>query len=230
VRAPPNVPAAARPAAGPTPPPVEVATSRHRLVEETWWTWPNAVTGFRVAAGVACFVVAALRGSEAWSYAGLAVYWALDVADGALARALGQETRIGAQLDILADRLLLGGFYAGFLRAHPAMAIPVALHLVQFVVLDQYLSHQFMRWPCLSPNDFHEVDRAVWRWNWWAPAKLANGALVTLAIVAATRAGASWAWPALACAAVSGVKVWSIARLSSLPPPEPWLPRPGARR
>lgn len=229
---PPNAPALARDG----PPPagahasVEVARSHHRLVRETWLTWPNGVTALRAAAALACFVAATLRRSEAWAFAGLAVYWTLDVADGALARALRQETRVGAQLDILSDRLLLGAFYACFLRDHPAMAIPIALHLVQFVVLDQYLSHQFMRWPCLSPNDFHEVDRTIWAWNWSAAGKLANGALPTGAIVAAALRGWSWAVPAAVSAAVIAVKVWSIARLASLPAPEPWLRRPDARR
>lgn len=208
---------------------IEVAASRHRLVRETWRTWPNALTAFRVAAALACFVAAALRQSEAWNYAGLAVYWILDVADGALARALRQETRIGAQLDILSDRLLLGAFYATFLRAHPGMAIPAALHLFQFVVLDQYLSQQFLRWPCLSPNYFHEVDRTIWEWNWSAPAKIANGALATTAILVAGVAGWSWIVPAAVCAPVVVVKVGSIVRLASLPPPEPWIRRAGGR-
>ncbi len=211
-------------------PPVAVAAPRRRLARETWLTWPNAVTALRGVAALGCFVAAALLRSDAWSYAGLAVHWALDVADGALARALGQETRIGAQLDILTDRLLVGGFYANLLRGHPAMAIPVALHLVQFVVLDQYLSHQFMRWPCLSPNYFHEVDRVIWRWNWSAAGKLANGALPTAAILAATLLGWSALVPAAACAALIVVKVGSIVRLASLPAPEAWLRRAGGRR
>lgn len=216
-------------AAGPeAPAPSEL--SRDRLVRETWLTWPNAVTGVRVVAALGCFVTAALTASEAWNYAGLAVYWVLDIADGSLARALRQETRIGAQLDILSDRLLIGAFYANFLRAHPGMAIPIALHLVQFVVLDQYLSHQFMRWPCLSPNYFHEVDRPIWLWNWSPPGKVANGALVTGAVVLATLRGWSWIGPALVSLAVISLKAWSIARLASLPDPEPWLPPARGRR
>jgi CDP-diacylglycerol---glycerol-3-phosphate 3-phosphatidyltransferase len=230
LRAPPNVSAVARAIPSAAPAHIEVAASHHRLVRETWRTWPNAVTAIRVGAALACFVVAALRQSEAWNYAGLAVYWVLDIADGTLARALRQETRIGAQLDILSDRLLIGAFYANFLRGHPAMAIPVALHLLQFVVLDQYLSHQFMRWPCLSPNYFHEVDRTIWAWNWSPAGKIANSALATGAILGATLAGLGWIVPAAVCAAVIGLKVWSIARLASLPEPEPWLRRAGGRR
>src|SRR5512138_3035640 len=108
--------------------PSRAALSRHRLARETWRTWPNAVTALRTAAALGCFVAAALLRSEGWAYLGLAIHWALDVADGTLARALGQETRVGAQLDILADRLLVCGFYATFLRVHPGLAVPVLLH------------------------------------------------------------------------------------------------------
>jgi CDP-diacylglycerol--glycerol-3-phosphate 3-phosphatidyltransferase len=223
-----NVRSVPAPSAAPEGAPT-AGTSRDRLVRETWLTWANAVTGVRVVAALACFVTAAVRGSEGWSYAGLLVYWLLDIADGTLARALRQETRIGAQLDILSDRLLLGAFYANFLRFHPSFALPIALHLVQFVVLDQYLSHQFMRWPCLSPNYFHEVDRAIWRWNWSPAGKVANGALVTGAIIAAQLLRLSWIVPSVVSLAVISLKLWSIARLASLPDPEPWLPRGRAR-
>jgi CDP-diacylglycerol--glycerol-3-phosphate 3-phosphatidyltransferase len=203
--------------------------SRDRLVKETWLTWANLVTGLRVASALACFATAALTRSEAWNYAGLVTYWLLDIVDGGVARALRQETRIGAQLDILSDRLLIGSFYANYLGWHPGMAIPIALHLLQFVVLDQYLSHQFMRWPCLSPNYFHEIDRPIWTWNWSPVGKVANGALVTGAILLAAALGWSWVAPALVSAAVISVKIWSTVRLARLPAPEPWLAGRGGR-
>jgi CDP-diacylglycerol--glycerol-3-phosphate 3-phosphatidyltransferase len=199
------------------------ALSRDRLVRETWLTWANLVTGIRVASALACFVTAAVAGSEGWNFAGLALYWLLDIADGGIARGLRQETRIGAQLDILSDRLLIGSFYANYLGWHPGMAIPIAMHLLQFVVLDQYLSHQFMRWPCLSPNYFYEVDRPIWTWNWSPVGKVANGALVTGAILVAVWAGWSWIVPALVSACVIAVKIWSMVRLARLPAPEAWL-------
>ncbi len=207
----------------PRPAAAAPALSRDRLVRETWLTWAHLVTAIRIASALACFVTAALAASEAWNCAGLGLYWLLDVADGSVARALRQETRIGAQVDILSDRLLIGSFYANYLRWHPGMAIPIAMHLLQFVVLDQYLSHQFMRWPCLSPNYFYEVDRPIWTWNWSPAGKIANGALVTGAILVAAWAGWSWVVPALVSAGVIAVKVWSTVRLSRLPAPEPWL-------
>jgi CDP-diacylglycerol--glycerol-3-phosphate 3-phosphatidyltransferase len=216
-----NAPAPSPAAAGAAAP--ARVPSRDRLVRETWLTWANLVTGVRVAAAMACFVTAALTRSEGWNFAGLVVYWLLDIADGGIARALRQETRIGAQLDILSDRLLIGTFYANYLGWHAAMTIPIAMHLLQFVVLDQYLSHQFMRWPCLSPNYFDEVDRTIWTWNWSPVGKVANGALVTGAILLSVWAGWSWVVPALVSAAVISVKIWSIVRLARMPAPEPWL-------
>jgi CDP-diacylglycerol--glycerol-3-phosphate 3-phosphatidyltransferase len=86
-----------------------------------------------------------------------------------------------------------------------------------------------MRWPCLSPNYFHEVDRTIWTWNWSPLGKIANGGLVTGAIVAATLAGLSWVLPSLVSLSVIALKLWSMARLARLPDPEPWLPRGGPR-
>jgi CDP-diacylglycerol--glycerol-3-phosphate 3-phosphatidyltransferase len=206
------------------PPAEPAARSTDRLVTETWLTWANLVTGVRDLAALSCFVTAALVASEGWNWAGLAVYWVLDIADGAVARGLRQETRIGAQFDILSDRLCIGSFYANFLRFHPAMAIPIAMHLLQFVVLDQYLSLQFMRWRCLSPNYFHEVDRRVWLLNWSAVGKVLNGGLVLAMVVLATSLGWSWLVPAVVSAGVMALKVYSMARLARLPQPEPWLP------
>jgi CDP-diacylglycerol---glycerol-3-phosphate 3-phosphatidyltransferase len=204
--------------------------SLDRLVRETWLTWANLVTAVRVVLALACFAAAALTGNQAWNWAGLAIYWVLDILDGGIARRLRQETRIGAQLDILSDRLLIGAFYANFLRVHPEMAIPISLHLFQFVVIDQYLSQQFLRWPCLSPNYFHEIDRKVWLLNWSAAGKVANGGLVTIAIVFTAQGGWSWIFPSVVSLAVIALKVHSMVRLARLPVPEPWLGRGADRR
>ena len=128
-------------------------------MQEPWFTWANLATAIRVVAGVVVFAIAAANRDETWNYAGLAVYWVLDVVDGFLARALDQETRLGAQMDILADRLLVAFFYLNYVAIHPEMIVPVALFLFQFMGIDHYLSNQFMRWPIKSPNYFYEVDR-----------------------------------------------------------------------
>ena len=185
-------------------------------LREPWSTRANGVTAVRVVAGVAIFAYAAAAGSPAWNYAGLGVYWALDVVDGFLARRLDEETRLGAQMDILADRLLVAFFYLNYVALHPAMVVPVALFLFQFMGIDHYLSNQFLRWPIKSPNYFYVVDRTIWWWNWSRLGKPLNSAVVTAVILATKSPVISSA----VCLAIIALKVWSAVRMRALPEPE----------
>jgi CDP-diacylglycerol--glycerol-3-phosphate 3-phosphatidyltransferase len=187
-----------------------------RLVAEDLRTWANAVTLIRTVVGLALFTIAALEHSMAWNLAGLAVYWCLDGLDGRLARSLHQETRFGAQFDILSDRFLIAFFYLNYQALHPEAAVVIAPYLFEFMILDHYLSNQFMRWPILSPNYFYVVDRTIWRLNWSPPGKFFNSGMVTLLLL-----GTGSIWPVLpVLVALYGVKLYSAARLHSLPPPE----------
>ena len=179
-------------------------------------TWANLVTLVRVVAGVGVLAVAAVTHSAAWNFAGLAIYWILDTADGCLARRLGQETRLGAQLDILSDRLLVVFFYLNYLALHPEAVVAVALFLVQLCLIDHFLSNQFLRWPLLSPNYFHHVDRRIWLLNWSPAAKAVNSVLGTLLLVLT-----GWVWlSAFIAVALSAMKVYCWIRLQRLPSPE----------
>lgn len=183
-------------------------------------TWANGITLGRMVLGVLVFAAAALEQSAAWNYIGLAAYWALDMLDGLAARLLDQETRFGAQFDILVDRLLISFFYFNLLRSDPGLVAPIILFLIQFMVLDHYLSNQFLRWPIRSPNYFYVVDERIWRLNWSPAGKLFNTGFATLLLLAAP--------PAAALAgilAVSAVKLYSCVRLHRLPPPAAdWSP------
>jgi CDP-diacylglycerol--glycerol-3-phosphate 3-phosphatidyltransferase len=178
-------------------------------------TWANAVTLIRVVAGTALFTVALLEHSMVLSLAGLAVYGILDGLDGFLARRLHQETRFGAQIDILADRQLIAFFYWNYLSLHPQATIAIVLYLLEFAVLDQYLSNQFMRWPILSPNYFYVVDRTIWLLNWSAPGKFLNSGMVTLLLLIT---GSVWAVVPVVVALYC-IKLYSAVRLHRLPSP-----------
>ncbi|HEY0255101.1 MAG TPA: CDP-alcohol phosphatidyltransferase family protein, partial [Kofleriaceae bacterium] len=78
---------------------------------EPWFTWANLATAVRVVACVIIFAYSSIYRDETANYVGLGTYWVLDVLDGFLARRFDQETRLGAQMDILADRLLVAFFY-----------------------------------------------------------------------------------------------------------------------
>jgi CDP-diacylglycerol--glycerol-3-phosphate 3-phosphatidyltransferase len=147
--------------------------------------------------------------------AGLLLHFVGDVLDGQLARRLGLETRSGAVLDILSDRLAVSLFYAGYLGLHPGWALPISLFLLQFLVVDQYLSLAFLLFPPLtSPNYFHLIDRPIYRanWTWWS--KAANTGTVTVLLAVLRAPG-----PATAAAvALVGIKAWSLWRLHTRTP------------
>jgi CDP-diacylglycerol--glycerol-3-phosphate 3-phosphatidyltransferase len=190
------------------------------MSRETVRTWANLATAIRVVACTVIFGWAFAAGSAEWNFIGLGVYWALDVVDGYLARRFDQETRIGAQFDILADRLLVCLFYVNYVVANPSMIVAVLLFLFQFMVIDHFLSNQFMRWPLRSPNYFYLVDRRLWALNWSASGKLLNTAVVTIVLV-----GTRSVWLGSAAAiAIIGLKVFTLVRLLRLPDPEAGWP------
>ncbi|MGZ4633033.1 MAG: CDP-alcohol phosphatidyltransferase family protein [Actinomycetes bacterium] len=150
-------------------------------------------------------------------FLGLAIHWIGDMADGMVARRRHEETRAGAVLDIVSDRLCIAVYYVSYGHLHHEMLAPIAIFLFQFMVLDGHLSLAFLSWALRSLNYFDVVDRVVYLWNWSVPGKALNsGALVGLMVV--TRS-------TLACTAfavaVTTVKVGSLIRVHRVGPPTP---------
>lgn len=188
-----------------------------RAERERFRTAANAVTAVRTVAAVAVATAAAAQQSLALLLLSLALYWVGDVADGAVARLTGRETRIGAVFDIVSDRLCAAAFYLGLAWLIPATAIPAAIYLTQFMVVDMWLSLAFLAWPITSPNYFYVVDRTLWQWNWSKPAKALNSAAFAVLLVL-TRDPWLGAGVALALLAL---KSWSAFRLGKLGMPIP---------
>ncbi len=182
---------------------------------ERWGTGPNLLTAMRTVATVVAWAVAVTTSSDGWLLAALHCYWIGDIADGLLARLTHRETRTGAVLDVLADRLSICLVVVSYVTAHPAAAAPAAVLLVQFVVLDAYLTLAFTRWSLLSPNYFGLVDTTVYRLNWSLPAKVTN---TSAAVLVWLITGSPTAATVLA-ATVLGVKAFSAVRMAQLPMP-----------
>ncbi|HZA16364.1 MAG TPA: CDP-alcohol phosphatidyltransferase family protein [Pseudonocardiaceae bacterium] len=182
---------------------------------DQWRTGANLVTAVRTVATVAAWAVAVTTGSDGWLLAALLCYWIGDIADGVVARLTHRETRTGAIFDVLADRLCVCLVLVSYVVTHPAAVAPAAVFLIQFVVLDAYLTLAFARWSLLSPNYFNLVDITVYRLNWSMPAKATNtGAVVLLWLITESPVAAT-----VLAAAVLGVKSFSAARLARLPVP-----------
>ena len=183
--------------------------------DESWRTGPNLVTGLRTLGTVVLWGMALVQGDERLLLAALLCYWMGDIADGLLARLTGTETRTGAVLDVLADRLCVCLVVVSYVTAHPAVVLPAAVFLLQFVVLDAYLTLAFQNFSLLSPNYFGLVDATVFRLNWSPPAKATNTAAVVLVVLLTGSTAAA----TLLALAVLAVKVYSAVRLVRLPVP-----------
>ena len=129
---------------------------------ERFWTSATVITVVRTVAALILCLLAAHQRDLGLLVAGLAVYWVGDILDGCVARWRDCETRIGAVVDLLCDRANCAGFYLGLVWMQPVMAWPVGVYLLEFLVVDAFLSLAFLAWPIRSPNYFYVVDRRIW--------------------------------------------------------------------
>ena len=185
--------------------------------QERLLTGATVVTFVRTVASVGVALAAAHHRSLVLLVVALGIYWIGDIADGALARLTDSETRIGAVLDIVSDRMCATAFYIGFVWLDPSMALPVGVFLLEFVVVDTFCSLAFLAWPLSSPNYFALVDRTTWLLNWSKLGKLANSSAVALVMIT-TRSVVACTVLALALLAL---KVWSMVRIVRLDLPVP---------
>ena len=175
----------------------------------------NLVTLLRLGGSLVFFVLAAVRGDPTANFIGLGIHWLGDVLDGALARRARQETVLGAEIDIIADRVEVLFFYVNFLHFHPEVAVAAGVYVLDFAFVDFYLSYQFLKFDLISPNYFGRVDRRVYLLNYSPGGKLVNSTAVILLLIFLPARQAVAA--VLACGLIA-VKVYSIRRLARIRP------------
>lgn len=178
------------------------------IAAEQWTTPANLITGVRTLAAVCLALWALAAGSLRLLVIAYLVYWALDVADGAVARHFDHETRLGAVFDITADRASSLLCVAALVALRPGLAVPLAIYVIEFAVVDTMLSLGFLAFAVKGPNDMHLVDNTMWRWNWSPPAKALNTASIVVLCLLGHPALAS-----LCALAVLALKLWSCRRL-----------------
>ena len=184
---------------------------------ERLWTPATIITFVRTVASLVVAAVAVVQRDEHLLWVALGVYWVGDILDGAVARKLGCETRIGAVLDILCDRVNCAPIYLGLAWLHHDFVVPIFIYLFQFMTIDAFLSIAFLAWWVRSPNYFFEVDRTIFTWNWSKPAKAVNSAAV---VVLMLLTGSMWVGLVIALALVV-LKVVSLRRLLAIGLPIP---------
>lgn len=166
---------------------------------ERLFTGATVITFVRTVITLAIAVWAAYDESLTWIVIGLVTYWVGDSIDGEWARWRDCETRMGAVVDMMCDRLSCGALYVGLIWLQPGgwisedpmtwIGIPIGIYLFEFMVIDMYLSLAFLAWPIRSPNYFHVIDRRIYLWNWSRVGKAANsGAFAVILLVT------GWVW------------------------------------
>ncbi len=181
------------------------------IAGERWVTPANLITGARTLGAVGLAAAALATQSLGLLAVAYLVYWVLDVADGAVARRFDHETRLGAVFDITADRASSVLCIAALLALRPNLAVPLAIYVVEFAVVDTMLSLGFLAFAVRGPNDMHLVDATLWRWNWSPPAKAVNTASIVVLCLLGRPVLAS------GCAiAVLVLKLWSSLRLRAV--------------
>jgi CDP-diacylglycerol--glycerol-3-phosphate 3-phosphatidyltransferase len=201
--------------------PVADPDGRYGVREERLLTGATVITAVRTIASVVLAAAAAQQQSLTLLVVSLGVYWVGDMLDGFYARVRDCETRIGAVLDIMCDRLNAAAFYLGLAWLQPDLSPAIFVYLAEFMVVDCFLSIAFLAWPVRSPNYFFVVDRPIWLWNWSKPAKAVNSALFAVLLLAT-----GWMWVGLAIAsALLVLKCASLHRLVRIGLPVPGVVR-----
>ncbi len=121
----------------------------------------TVVTVVRTVVSVALSAVAASQQDLTLLVVALVVHWVGDSLDGWVARVRDCETRTGAVLDILCDRLCFAAFYVGLAWLEPHLAPAIFVYLAMFMVVDCFVSLGFLAWPITSPNYFYVIDRGL---------------------------------------------------------------------
>jgi len=148
-----------------------------------FYSEPNILTLIRLISSLIFFILAITKMNPSYNYIGLGIHWLGDVVDGFYARKFKQETILGAEIDIIADRVETLFFFVNFLHFRPQLFLPVALYLLDFAFVDFYLSYQFLKFNIISPNYFYKVDKTVYLLNFSRLGKFCNSTVVTLILI-----------------------------------------------
>jgi len=146
---------------------------------------PNVVTIIRLLLSVVVMAFWFYTEDVRVLYIWLFIHRLGDVLDGFLARKFWWETILGAEIDIIADRISTLLFYIVLLNFYKNILlwVIVFLYVLNFCFVDIYLSYQFIKFPIISVNYFDKIDKIVYQLNFSKIWKFLNSGVVTLWII-----------------------------------------------
>lgn len=180
---------------------------------ESVFSIPSLITFFRFMVSLIFFILAIHRMDITYNYIGLVIHWIGDVLDGNYARIFKQETIVGAEFDLIADRIEILFFFVIFLMFYPHLYLPVTVYIFNFAFIDLFLCYQFVKFDIISINYFYRVDPLVHKWNFSILAKILNSSVIILLLIFLPQlwlltTGLALGW--------IGIKSYSIYRLLKL--------------
>jgi CDP-diacylglycerol--glycerol-3-phosphate 3-phosphatidyltransferase len=178
---------------------------------QCFYSEPNIITLLRLFLSLAFFILAITKANPTYNFIGLGIHWSGDVLDGMYARKFKQETILGAEIDIISDRIETMFFHINYLFFHPQLFLPIAIYLINFAFFDYYLSYQFLKYDIISPNYFYKVDKTVYRLNFSLVGKFCNSTVITLILIFLPQLQII---AALFASILIGVKIFSIHLLN----------------
>ncbi|MBN1893973.1 CDP-alcohol phosphatidyltransferase family protein [bacterium] len=174
----------------------------------------NFITIIRLIVSLSFFALAVVRDNPTYNYIGFFFHWLVDFLDGLCARKLKQETILGAEMDIIVDRVEILFFFVNLFHFKPELVPAGTLYLIDYAFVDFYLSFQFNKYGIISPNYFNKVDRTIYFLNYSPVGKFCNSSVPTLMLIFLP--GLHPIAGFLACILI-GVKVFSVIRLWKIP-------------
>jgi CDP-diacylglycerol--glycerol-3-phosphate 3-phosphatidyltransferase len=178
---------------------------------QCFYSEPNILTLLRLFLSLAFFILAITKANPTYNFIGLGIHWSGDVLDGIYARKFKQETILGAEIDIISDRIETLFFHINYLFFHPQLFLPIAIYIIDFAFFDFYLSYQFLKYDIISPNYFYKVDKTVYWLNFSLVGKFCNSTVVTLILIFLPQLQII---AALFAIILIGVKIYSIHLLN----------------
>ena len=155
------------------------------------------VTSIRTAASIVLAAVAASQDSKTLLVIALLVHWVGDSLDGQVARWFDCETRTGAVLDILSDRLCAAAFYIGLAWLEPTWRRRSSSTSPSswWSTASSRSASSPGRSP--APTTSTSSTAQLWLLNWSHPGKAVNSGLFAILLLVT-----GWMWVGLAIALV----------------------------
>ncbi|MFC1724052.1 CDP-alcohol phosphatidyltransferase family protein [candidate division KSB1 bacterium] len=150
---------------------------------DSYLTEANLITLIRLVLSITFYTMAVIEQNPTYNLIGFGIHLIGDFIDGACAKLFKQETILGAEIDLIADRIEVIYFYVNLLHFNSELYLPVLIYLMDYAFVDFYLGYQFNKYDIISPDYFFKVDKTVHLLNFSKVGKFVNSTLFAVLVI-----------------------------------------------